>query len=87
MLKKRLIGLITVKDGLAVQAISYSKYLPLGKARVLVENLDRWGIDEIILSCIDRTRSNLGPDYNLLDRISKMKITTPLCLWWRYTIC
>ena len=63
---------------MAVQALNYSRYLPLGKPEFLVENLDRWGIDEIILSCIDRTRSNLGPDYNLLNRISKMKITTPL---------
>ena len=79
MLKKRLIGLVTVKNGWAVQSISYSKHLPLGKPEFLVENLDRWGVDEIVLSCIDRSKSNLGPDYDLLNKISKMKITTPLC--------
>ena len=78
MLKKRLIGVVTVKDGWAVQSFGYRRYLPLGKPELLVQNLDRWGADEILVQCIDRTTSGLGPDFDLLGRISKLKISTPL---------
>ena len=76
MLNKRLIGVVTVKDGLAVQSFGYSRYLPLGTPEILVENLDRWGADEIILQCIDR--GDLGPDLALLDRVSRGGLSTPL---------
>ena len=76
MLKKRLIGVITVKNGWAVQSIGYSRYRPLGRAEYLAENLDRWGADEILVHCIDR--GDRGPDYELLSRINQMKLATPL---------
>jgi cyclase len=78
MLRKRLIGVVTVKDGWAVQSFSYRRYLPLGKPEVLVQNLDRWGADEILVQCIDRSRAGLGPDFDVLGRISKLGIATPL---------
>ena len=78
MLKKRLIGVITVKDGLAVQSFGYNRYLPLGAPAILVENLDRWGVDEILLQCIDRSRYSLGPNLELLERISQEGWSTPL---------
>ena len=53
MLKKRLIGVITVKDNKAVQSISYKNYLPIGSPKLVAENLDRWGADEIICLSID----------------------------------
>lgn len=76
MLKKRLAGMVTVKDGWAVQSFGYGRYLPLGKPEVLVENLDRWGADEIIIACIDR--ADMGPDFALLDRVSRKGLSTPL---------
>lgn len=78
MLKKRLLGVITVLNGWAVQSFGYRDYLPLGKPEVLAENLDRWGADEILLQCIDRSRANLGPDFPLLERIGKLGLSTPL---------
>ena len=78
MLRKRLIGVITVRDGWAVQSFGYSRYLPLGKPEVLADNLDRWGADEILVQCIDRSRSRLGPDLALLERISRLGLATPL---------
>ena len=78
MLKKRLIGVVTVRQGIAVQSIGYSKYLPLGKPEFLIENLDRWGADEILIQSIDRSAHNHGPDINLLERINRIGITTPL---------
>ena len=78
MLKKRLIGVVTVKDGFAVQSFGYRNYLPLGRPETLAENLDRWGADEILVQCIDRSARNLGPDLSLLERISRLGLSTPL---------
>ena len=78
MLKKRLIGVVTVRQGWAVQSIGYRRYLPLGKPEVLIENLDRWGADEILLQCIDRSSALAGPDLNLLKRVAALGLSTPL---------
>ena len=53
MIKKRLIGVVTVKDGMAVQSFGYKKYLPLGNPKILIKNLNRWGADEILINVID----------------------------------
>jgi imidazole glycerol-phosphate synthase subunit HisF len=78
VLKKRLVGVVTVKDGLAVQSFGYDRYLPLGRPEILVENFDRWGADEILLQCIGRSHSALGPDLELLGRIGRLGLSTPL---------
>lgn len=78
MLKKRLVGVVTVRQGWAVQSIGYRRYLPLGRPEVLIENLDRWGADEILLQCIDRSAGQLGPDFALLERVGKIGLATPL---------
>ena len=76
MIPKRLIGVVTVKDGWAVQSFGYRRWLPLGRPEVAVENLDRWGADEILLQCIDR--GDRGPDIALLERLCKRGLSTPL---------
>lgn len=78
MIKKRLIGVVTVKQGRAVQSFGYKRYFPLGRPEVLIENLDRWGADEILLQCIDRSRGQSGPDFGLLEKASKKGLSTPL---------
>ena len=75
MFKKRFVGVITVKDRIAVQSIAFKKYLPIGDPVILAENLDRWGVDEILAS-IDRTLKNLGPDLNLLENLSSKGLLT-----------
>lgn len=78
MLKKRLIGVVTVRQGWAVQSFGYRRYLPLGKPEVIVENLDRWGADEILISCIDRSETEQGPDFKMLKRIAALGLSTPV---------
>ena len=78
MINKRLIGVVTVKDGWAVQSFGYNKYLPLGKPEVLIDNLDRWGADEILVQSIDRSHRMLGPDIDLLKKISQLSVSTPI---------
>jgi cyclase len=76
MIMKRLAAVITVRRGIAVQSFGYSRHLPMGDPAVVAHTLDRWGADEIILNCIDRQEA--GPDYDLLERISRLGLATPL---------
>jgi len=78
MLKKRLVGVVTIKDGWAVQSMGYKRYMPLGKPECLVENLDRWGADEILVQVIDRSVNGQNPDFELLGRIARLGLETPL---------
>lgn len=78
MLRKRIVGVITVRNGWAVQSFGYGRYLPLGRPEILAKNLDRWGADEILLQCIDRSAGELGPDIGLIERVANKGIATPL---------
>ncbi|MEG3179107.1 HisA/HisF-related TIM barrel protein [Sphingomonas sp. LT1P40] len=78
MIHKRFVGVVTVRDGWAVQSFGYNRWLPLGRPETLVENLDRWGADEILLQVTDRSRRGQGPDFDLLERIAKLGLATPL---------
>ena len=78
MIKKRIIGLITIKNGLVVQSFGYNKFLPIGKPEIVVKNLDRWGADEIMINVIDRSHQNKGPDFELLNKLKPIGINTPI---------
>lgn len=78
MIKKRIVGVVTILNGWAVQSMGYEKYLPLGKPEFLVENLDRWGADEILVQVIDRSANQLGPDFQLINKIANVNISTPI---------
>ncbi len=78
MLKKRLVGVVTVKDGWAVQSMGYKRYLPLGRPECVIENLDRWGADEILVQVIDRSVNGWSPDFDLLERVARLGLQTPL---------
>jgi len=78
MLKKRIIGVVNVLNDLAVQSIRYEKYLPLGRPKYLVENLDRWQADEIFLNYMDISKKNKRPNFKILQELTNLKISTPL---------
>lgn len=78
MLSKRLIGVVTVCNGWAVQSFGFRRYLPLGRPECMVENLDRWGADEILVQVIDRSAGDRGPDFDLLARLGRLGLKTPL---------
>ena len=48
--KKRLISVISILDNLVVQSKNYKNYLPIGDPKIVVENLARWGSDEIFVA-------------------------------------
>lgn len=76
MLRKRLLGAVVVRHGWAVQSFGYRRWLPLGKPECLVENLDRWGADGIVVLAIDR--GDQGPDLQLIERLGALGLSTPL---------
>lgn len=71
MLKKRIVAVLIIKDGIVVQSIGFNKYLPVGNLAISVEFLNRWGIDEIVLLDIDKTKEKKGPDFKLISEVSK----------------
>jgi cyclase len=76
MLRKRLLGAVVVRNGWAVLSFGYRRWLPLGKPECLVENLDRWGADGIVVLSIDR--GDQGPDLALIERLGALGLSTPL---------
>lgn len=80
MLKKRVVGVVTVRRGWAVQSFGYSRYLPVGRPDIVAENLDRWGADEILIQCIDRSFREVGPDLQVLERVARRGLSTPIIL-------
>jgi cyclase len=76
MLLKRLLGTVVVRQGLAVQSFGYNHWLPLGKPECLVQNLDRWGADGIVVLSVDR--GDQGPDLQLIERLGALGLSTPL---------
>lgn len=77
MLKKRIIAVVLIKDGIAVQSIDFNRYLPIGKAEIAVDFLNQWGADEIILLDIDATKESRTISTKLITEVSK-KCFTPL---------
>ena len=79
MLKKRIVGVVIVKDEIAVQSIGFESYLPIGKPEIIVEYLNEWGIDEVIFLDISATRNNNGPNFSTIEKISE-KCMVPLTI-------
>lgn len=71
MLKKRVAANLVVKDGIVVQSINFNRFLPIGKPAIAIEYLNRWGIDEIILTDIDATLNNRPPDFEMVKNASR----------------
>jgi len=78
MNKKRLIATLVLLNDIVVQSIQFKRYLPLGKISVFLENLDRWGVDEIIILDINRSKFNIEPNFKLFEKIEKFKLKTPI---------
>jgi len=71
MLKRRLIAVILVRQGIVVQSIGFSKYLPVGKPEIAAEFFSEWGADEIILLDISATIEQREPDLKMVEKVAK----------------
>ncbi len=75
----RLIGAVVAKGNWAVQSHGFSRYLPIGRTTVVVDYLNRWGIDEIALIDIDATRERRLPLFDDITRCAS-KCLVPLAV-------
>ena len=75
---KRLVSVVSILDNQVVQSKSFNNYLPIGNPEITIENLARWGSDEILIQCFNQTKKNIGPNIKLLKKISINKNATPL---------
>ena len=76
---RRIIGTISIRNGIAVQSIGFKKFLPIGRPEIVVEYLTKWGIDELIINDI----SPAPPDYHeYSQRVKSLrkKINIPLTI-------
>lgn len=71
MLKKRLIPCLILKDNLIVQSINFRRYLPIGIAKIVIEFVTRWDVDEIFLLDITATKEGRKPNLELIASISE----------------
>tara|TARA_B100000963_G_scaffold358210_1_gene382307 strand:- start:51476 stop:52240 length:765 start_codon:yes stop_codon:yes gene_type:complete len=78
MENKRIIGTVIIKENWAVQSFGYKNYLPIGKPELVVENLNWWGADEILVIDTDSTKENSKPNYGIIEKIVSKNLSTPL---------
>ena len=79
-LKKRLIPVILIKDGLVVQSIKFSEYKIIGKPITTISRLNKFGSDEIIILDISKNKvyqkfreeDNLSHNKNYLELINQI---------------
>lgn len=64
-------GVVVVREGLAVQSLSFKRYLPVGKPSVVVDYLNRWGVDEISVVDISATKKGTFST-NLVSELSNV---------------
>lgn len=62
MLKKRIIATVLLKNGMVVQSIGFNKFLPIGKLKIVIEYLERWDVDEIVILDIGKSKGELPFD-------------------------
>lgn len=72
MLKVRVIGVVLVKDSVAVQSFGFRRYLPIGRPEIAIEYLDRWGIDEIVVLHMDAWRKGAAADEETVARYARL---------------
>jgi len=77
MLKKRIIGVVLVKNGIVVQSIGFCRYMPVGQPSITIEFLNKWDIDEIVLLNIDGDVCERIPNYKDLRKLCE-KCHVPL---------
>jgi cyclase len=77
VLKRRVVAVVLVQDGIVVQSVGFRKYMPVGKPGIAVEFLCQWGADEIVLIDISASKRGGGPDMKILEQVAQ-KCLVPL---------
>jgi cyclase len=73
---KRLIAMVPVLHGQVVMSCAYKRHRPAGHLDSVLKNLDRWGVDEIVVMDISPGLSR--PDLALLEQVRRSAVRTPV---------
>ena len=73
---KRLIAIVPVQNGQVVMSYGYTRHKPAGGLGSVLRNLDRWGVDEIVV--MDISHGLEAPDFLLIEQIRRAAIRTPV---------
>ena len=73
---KRLMAMVPVQNGQVVMSYGYTHHKPAGSLSSVLRNLDRWGIDEIVV--MDISRGLQAPNFSLLEQVRRAAIRTPV---------
>ena len=73
---KRLIAMVPVQNGQVVMSYGYTRHKPAGGLGSVLRNLDRWGVDEIVV--MDISRGLEAPDFSLIEQVRRAAIRTPV---------
>lgn len=73
---KRLMAMVPVQNGQVVMSYGYARHKPAGSLGSVLRNLDRWGVDEIVV--MDISRRLQAPDFSLIEQIRRAAIRTPV---------
>jgi len=60
-----------MRDGLIVQSIGFSRYLPIGRPKFPIEFVVKWDVDEIVLLDMSATPAGRGSDLEVLSLLSR----------------
>lgn len=71
MIKKRIVGVILVREGIVVQSLGFRRYLPLGRPEIAAEYLNDWGVDEIAFLDISPQAASKGPELEIVGRVAR----------------
>ena len=70
MSKKRVIACLIVRNGMVVQSIGFTQYLPVGHPEIAARFLNAWGVDEIVLLDINATAECRAVDCEMIRRVA-----------------
>ena len=73
---KRLMAMVPVQNGQVVMSYGYTRHKPAGSLGSVLRNLDRWGVDEIVV--MDISKGLEAPNFSLLEQVRSAAIRTPV---------
>jgi cyclase len=79
MLRNRIIALVLLKNDLVVQSVGFEKYYPIGRLDIVLEFLESWDVDEVIILDVDASRNKKTINFELIKNASR-KIFIPLAI-------
>jgi len=77
-MRKRLVATVLVADGWIVNAYGFGRFLPVGRPRFIVEELERWEVDEICVLDVSEASTSETHAAHWTDTLKEFAGQTPV---------